>query len=84
VNVRFIDELQNSNNKLLEMAQTHIEKKRTETMQACYKYYPSSAIKFAKCADESYNKTLKFIEMFQYKLLYSKIDFVDCLVIRKE
>lgn len=61
MNLRFIDEMQNANNKLLESAQGHIEKKRAEAMQACYKYYPSSGVKFAKCADDSYNKTQKII-----------------------
>lgn len=53
-------------------------------MQVCYKNHSSNPTKFAKCADESFNKTQKHVEEFQYKLLFSKFDLVNCLVDKKE
>lgn len=53
-------------------------------MQACYKSNQSNHTKFAKCADEVYNKTQKYLEEFQYKLLFSKFHLVNCLVEKKD
>lgn len=44
-------------------------------MQTCYQKNNGNATKFAKCADDAYNKSQKAFEMFQFKLLYTKINF---------